>query len=133
MSATPRVLVANAGTLHLFPLAAELHRHGLLKQCATTLHFERRWFDLMPRGLRQLALKQTVNRRCAELDGMVETMVWPELLHLAAERLHIGKPSEWIAWRNRLFCQYVAERCLDGVNLVWSFDTSSYELFVEAK
>src|SRR5262245_52039072 len=104
MTEKPRVLVANAGTLHLFPLASELQRHGLLKKCASTLHFKRSWFDVMPSGLRQAALRQTVNRRCTELDGMVETMVWPELLYLAAERLHIGKPSEWIAWRNQVFC-----------------------------
>jgi starch synthase len=133
MSHRPEVLVANAGTLHVFQTAAQLRRHGLLKACVTTLHFKNDRFRLLPKVLRGKALQRTVNRRCAELDGMVETLAWPELIYLAADRLRIGSSSSWISWRNRLFCRWVARHCLAGVKVVWSFDTSSYELFAEAK
>jgi glycosyltransferase involved in cell wall biosynthesis len=128
-----QVLVANAGTLHVFRPAAALHRHGLLKQCATSLYFRDRAFQWLPGELRERALRWTVNRRCGDLDGVVRTMAWPELVCLGAQRLGIGAVHSWMEWRNRRFCEWAARHCLDGVGLVWSFDTSSYELFVEAK
>jgi glycosyltransferase involved in cell wall biosynthesis len=87
----------------------------------------------LPAILREKLRERTFNRRRAELDGLVKTMIWPELIYLAADRLAIGSPSDWIAWRNRLFCGWAGKRCLEGIKLVWAFDTSSYELFVEAK
>jgi glycosyltransferase involved in cell wall biosynthesis len=133
MNDQPGVLVANAGTLHLFHVAAELRRHGLLRRCATTLHFRSGGLPALPKAVRNAFLRRTANRRCAELDGLVETLAWPELLHLAASRLGIGAAGNWIAWRNPLFCRWAARHCLEGVKLVWAFDTSSYELFLEAK
>jgi alpha-maltose-1-phosphate synthase len=133
MNDQPEVLVANAGTLHMFKAAAQLRRHGLLKRCATTLHFKNNAFGVLPNAMRQKLLLRLANRRCVELDGLVETLAWPELMHLAASRLGIGSASDWIAWRNRLFCRWAAKHCLEGVKLVWAFDTSSYELFLEAK
>ena len=133
MTGHQQVLVANAGTLHVFRPAAALHRHGLLKQCATSLYFRDRAFQWLPGELRERALRWTVNRRCGDLDGVVRTMAWPELVCLGAQRLGIGAVHSWMEWRNRRFCEWAARHCLDGVGLVWSFDTSSYELFVEAK
>ena len=78
-------------------------------------------------------LRHTANRRCPDLDGAVETMASPELICLAAGRLGIGSASALIEWRNRRFCIWAAKHCLDDVRLVWAFDTSSHELFLEAK
>jgi glycosyltransferase involved in cell wall biosynthesis len=133
MSHAAQVLVANAGTLHVFRPAAALRKHGLLKRCVTSLYFRDAAFRWLPAAVQERALRWTANRRCADLDGMVTTLAWPELACLAAQRLGIGAVGAWLEWRNRRFCQWAARHCLDGVGLVWAFDTSSYELFVEAK
>jgi glycosyltransferase involved in cell wall biosynthesis len=132
MSSAEHVLVANAGTLHVFHAARELRRHGLLKRCATSLYFRDDTVQWLPALVRNRVLRSTANRRCAALDGVVATMPSGEIVCLVAGRLGLGGPK-WLEWRNRRFCRWAARRCLDGVRLVWAFDTSSFELFVEAK
>src|SRR5262249_27919713 len=133
MSDSGHVLAANAGTLHLFRLASQLRRHGLLKTCATTLYFGDHAFDYLPQGVRDRVLRSTANRRCSDLNGSVRTLAMPELVRLAAGWIGNGREARVIEWRNRRFCQWAAEHCLDDVRLVWSFDTSSYELFDRAR
>jgi glycosyltransferase involved in cell wall biosynthesis len=128
-----QVLVANAGTLHLFRVAGQLQRHGLLKTCATTVFFGDHAFDYLPSVVRDRALRSTANRRCSDLNGSVRTLMLPELVRLAGGWLGNDRGEHLIEWRNRKFCQWAAEHCLDDVKLVWSFDTSSYELFSAAK
>lgn len=133
MSSAEQVLVANAGTIHVFHAAAELQRHGLLRRCATSLYVKDDAFSFLPAGIRASLLQATANRRCADLDGAVETLPWPELVCLAAKKLGVGSAGRLIEWRNRRFCVWAADHCLQDVGLVWAFDTSSYELFVTAK
>lgn len=133
MSNRQQVLVANAGTLHLFRVAGQLRRHGLLKTCATTLFFGEHAFDYLPSGVRTRMLRKTANRRCSDLNGSVRTVMMPELVRLAAVWFGNGTDERMIEWRNRRFCLWAAEHCLNDVKLVWSFDTSSYELFAAAR
>ena len=133
MTSRAHVLVANAGTLHSFRTATGLRRHGLLKRCVTSLYFRDQHFRMLPPALRKDALQWTANRRCGDLDGVVTTNAWRELVCLAARRLRIGSETEWLEWRNRRFCAWAARHCLNDVRLVWALDTSSYEIFVKAK
>ena len=128
-----RVLVCNAGTLRVFRIAQELRDRGLLRRCVTSLYFPPRAFAWLPVPLRARLERLAANRRCAQLEGAVRTLPLPELLHLAAARLGIGSPARWIGWRNRTFCRWVARRGLEDVDLVWSFDTSSLEIFEAAR
>jgi glycosyltransferase involved in cell wall biosynthesis len=133
-----RVLVCNAGTLHVFALAKALHREGLLHACATSLFVNRRQLGLLPafgpRAFRRDAIARRVaNRMCPELEGRVRAYPLPELLHLGCSRLGLGSRDAWIRWRNRRFQAWVARRILDGVDVVWSFDTCSRWLFSVAK
>lgn len=131
--ASPAVLIANAGTLHLFHTAVELKRRGLLKRCVTSIFISQALLMKLPAALGRHFAVVTVNRRCAELDGHIDTRPFPELAHLAAVRLSIGEPSSWIEWRNRRFGRWLGARGFDGVDVVWGFDTSSCELFEAAK
>jgi hypothetical protein len=90
MPTTEQVLVANAGTLHVFKTAAQLRRRGLLKRCATSLYFTDGALQYLPAGLREKFRQTAANRRCPDLDGAVDTMAMPELIYLAANRLGIG-------------------------------------------
>jgi len=123
-----RVLACNAGTLHLFPLARELERQGLLAACSTSIHVGERTWRWLPPSLRRAA----ANRRCEGLDGKVRTHAFPELVHLAAKRIGMAEAA-LIAWRNRRFGAWAADRLLDGIDVVWGFDTSSAEIFEAAR
>jgi glycosyltransferase involved in cell wall biosynthesis len=133
MPLAEQALVANAGTIYVFQTAAHLRRHGLLKRCATSMYFSERTFDALPESLRGPLRRLTLNRRCAELEGAVKTLMWPEIVHLLAKRVWSHSEGRVIEWRNRRFCSWVAERHLDDVGLVWANDTSSYEIFVAAR
>lgn len=128
-----RVLVANAGTLRVFQTSVQLDKCGLLRGCATSLYFGPGAFGWAPTGLRKRLEVLTENRRCASLSGRVRTHSLPELVHLAAARLGLGSTARLISWRNREFCRWVGRECLEGIDLVWSFDTSSLEIFEAAK
>ena len=123
-----RVLVCNAGTLHLFPLARELDRQGVLATCATSIHLGEGTWRSLPPSLKRAA----ANRRCEGLDGKMRTHAFPEVVHLAAKRVGFAE-APLIAWRNRRFGAWVADRLLDGIDVVWGFDTASLEIFEAAK
>lgn len=128
-----RVLVCNAGTIRVFRVAEELNRHRLLDRCATSLYFEPDSFQCFPTPLRKRIEIMTVNRRCEALSGMVCTHAFPEVAHILANKFGVGDTANWIIWRNRKFGQWVARHCLDDIDVIWSFDTSSLEIFEAAK
>ncbi|MEQ1730347.1 MAG: glycosyltransferase family 4 protein [Vicinamibacterales bacterium] len=133
MASHPQVLVANAGTLHAFEAAAQLQRHGLLRRFATSIYVRESMLRWLPGGVRTRVAAATANRRRAELDEVTTTLAWPELACLAARQLGAGDADALIEWRNTRFCAWAGRTCLEGIRLVWAFDTSSYELFVAAK
>ena len=131
--ARPRVLVANAGTIRVFQVARQLHRHGLLQRCATTIHVPQALLQRLPAGIRWRLDRATTNRQAKEIDHLVWTYSWPELAHLVAVRFFPAKANELIKWRNQRFGRQAAKSLLKDVDLVWSFDTASHDLFEAAK
>lgn len=129
----PRVLVCNAGTIRVFRVATELHKHGLLQRCATSLHVSDRSFRSLPKGLRNRLMKRLKNRTCDDIEGLVKQYRWPELLHLLIGKLFPSKKPGLIKWRNRKFGQWVTKKLLHDIDIVWSFDTASLEVFKQAK
>lgn len=127
------VLVSNAGTIRIFRVAEELNRHNLLAHCATSLYFEPGLFKRFPIALRNRVETATVNRRCDALSGKVCTHAAYEVVHLLASKLGVGDTADWVIWRNRKFGQWVARHCLENIDVVWSFDTASLEIFEVAK
>lgn len=128
-----RVLVCNAGTIRVFRVAEELNRHHLLGRCITSLYFEPDSFERFPAALRNRMKMMTVNRRCDALSGKVRTHAFPEVVHLLANKFGVGDTANWIIWRNRKFGQWVTRHFLDDIDVIWSFDTSSLEIFEVAK
>ena len=131
--AQPRVLVSNAGTIRVFQVARQLHRHDLLQRCATTIHVPQSLLRRLPPGIRWRLDRATANRQAKEIDHLVWTYSWPELAHLVAVRFFPAKANDWIKWRNQRFGRQAAKSLLKDVDLVWSFDTASHDLFEAAK
>lgn len=134
----PRVCVVNPGTIRVFRVAHELKKRNLLARCVTSVYFpELIARRIASRGtfgrLGKIVSNKIANRRCAELDGLVVQWPWPELLHLCFSRLGVGNANAWIRWRNRLFGKWATSHALNGVDIIWGFDTSSLEIFEAAK
>lgn len=134
----PRVCVVNAGTIRVFRVAKELKDRDLLARCVTSLYVPDAFVRTLPRKgplgyLGRIAEQRLINRRSSDLNGAVKQWPWPELAHLLLSRVRIGKSHSLIWWRNRLFGKWAARHALDGVDLVWGFDTSSLEVFLEAQ
>jgi glycosyltransferase involved in cell wall biosynthesis len=123
-----RVLACNAGTLHLFHLARQLDRLGLLAACATSLHVRDGTYRALPKPLQ----RRVANRHEASLDGKIRAHPLPELAHLSLRKVGFAQ-APLIAWRNRHFGRWAADRLLAGIDVVWGFDTSSLEIFEAAK
>jgi len=133
-----KVCVFNAGTIRVFRVAQELKKRGMLSKCVTSLYLSESIAKTFlnhrfPRYFERLIEQKIVNRRCPDLHGSVLQWPWAELVHLGFSRLRIGNQNAWIRWRNHKFGQWVASHALDGVDLVWGFDTSSLEVFQRAK
>jgi glycosyltransferase involved in cell wall biosynthesis len=126
---SPKVLVCNPGTLHSFSLAKELLLQRIDVVYATSL-FIPQWVNrILPRKLRG----KLTNRMEPALDGHVCQYPVPEIIYLLWMRFFPRHGGRLIRWRNRLFGQWLIRNKLKGVEVVWSFDTASEEIFRYAK
>lgn len=123
------MLVVHPGTQHVFQLAAELHRLGLLAGLHTG-------FAVAPGGFLEAAYnrapqrlqRRLANRRIANLPvALVHLQPVLELAALA--RLRSGGDHQAVLhWRNEKFQKRVPSRALQDADVIIGFDTSSWIL-----